>query len=653
MKGTAVGQAAQQQTSRRQLRRWLLEDLNAEQAGGPHAKPSTAHQRPWWQVMCLTGLDYFSTLGYQPGIAALAAGAVSPLATLILVLLTLLGALPVYRRVARESPHGQGSIAMLERILPRWTGKLFVLALLGFAATDFIITITLSAADATAHVLENPYVPDALHGQQVIVTLILIALLGSVFLRGFKEAIGIAVGIVVVYLALNAVVVAVALQHVAAHPHVVADWRALLIAEHPDFFGIALVALLVFPKLALGLSGFETGVAVMPLIKGDPGDDPKEPRGRIRGAHRLLTTAAVIMSVFLVASSFVTTLLIPQPEFEEGGKAYGRALAYLAHSYLGNGFGTVYDISTVLILWFAGASAMAGLLNLVPQYLPRYGMAPKWTRAVRPLVVVFTLTAFLITVIFAADVNAQGGAYATGVLVLITSAAVAVTMSARRRGHRKTTIAFAVVTVVFAYTTVDNVVERPDGVKIASLFILAIVATSLLSRILRVTELRITEVRLDPLAQRFVDEAAEAGEIRIIANEPDARDEAEYRDKEFEQRKHNHIPARSWPLFLEVTVADPSDFEAALHVTGEERHGYRILKMTSPTIANAIAALLLHLRDDTGDLPHIYFNWTEGNPVVYLLRYLFLGDGEIAPVTREVLREAERDPERRPLVHVG
>ncbi|GAB3844311.1 hypothetical protein [Dactylosporangium cerinum] len=186
------------------------------------------------------------------------------------MLLTLLGALPVYRRVARESPHGQGSIAMLERILPRWTGKLFVLALLGFAATDFIITITLSAADATAHVLENPYVPEALHGEQVVVTLILIALLGSVFLRGFKEAIGIAVGIVVVYLALNAVVVAVALQHVAAHPHVVADWRALLSSEHPDLFGIALVALLVFPKLALGLSGFETGVAVMPLIKETP-----------------------------------------------------------------------------------------------------------------------------------------------------------------------------------------------------------------------------------------------------------------------------------------------------------------------------------------------------------------------------------------------
>jgi hypothetical protein len=602
--------------------------------------------------MCLTGVDYFSTLGYQPGIAALAAGVLSPVATILLVLLTLLGALPIYRRVAAESPHGEGSIAMLERLLSWWRGKLFVLVLLGFVATDFIITITLSAADATAHVLENPLVPGVLDGHQVAITLFLIALLGGIFLKGFTEAIGIAVGLVAVYLALNFVVVAVALEHLVANPGLVVDWRQLVSTSYSSPLAMVAVALLVFPKLALGLSGFETGVAVMPLVRGDPDDPPERPVGRIRNTRKLLTTAAVIMSGFLITSSFATTVLIPHRQFEEGGQASGRALAYLAHQYLGSGFGTAYDLSTIGILWFAGASAMAGLLNIVPRYLPRYGMAPEWTRAVRPLALAFTAVAFAITVIFRADVEAQAGAYATGVLVLMSSAAVAVTLSIRRSGRRPAMLAFGLITLVFAYTTVANVIERPDGVKIASFFIAAILTTSLVSRVTRATELRVTEVILDENAQQFVKEAAES-ELRIIANEPHARDILEYLEKEHEERTRNQIPADAPVLFLEVTVVDPSEFEAQLQVTGEQRHGYRILRMESSAVPNAIAAVLLDVRDRTGKRPHIYFDWTEGNPVAHLLRYLIFGSGEVAPVTREVLRAAEPDLRQRPFVHVA
>jgi hypothetical protein len=593
--------------------------------------------------MCLTGVDYFSTLGYQPGIAALAAGALSPIATLFLVALTLFGALPVYRAVAGESPHGLGSLSMLERLLPGWRGKLLVLFLLGFVATAFIVTITLSAADATAHILHNPFVPEGLAGWQTPITIALIAALGAVFLVGFSEAISIAVVLVATYLALNVVVVVSAMRHVLASPHVVVDWQNAVTTSHSGPLAIIAVSLFVMPKLALGLSGFETGVAVMPLVKGDM-------RERIRGARRLLTTAALIMSGFLIASSFVTAVLIPEREFEEGGQANGRALAYLAHAYLGDWFGTAYDISTIAILWFAGASAMAGLLNIVPRYLPRYGMAPDWARAVRPMVLVFTGVSFAITIGFDAEVEAQGGAYATGVLALILSAAVAAALSAWQRGRRRPALLFGAVAAILLYATVANVIERPDGIVITSFFILAIVVTSLISRATRSTELRVTGVVLDERARRFVDEATE---VRFISNEPNERDRTEYEEKAREAWELHRLRNEEDLLFLEVTLSDASEFETELHVSGEELHGFRILKVKSPSISNAIAAILLHVRDDTGKLPHAYFHWAEGNPIGALLRYLVFGGGDVPPLTREILRIAEPDTSRRPQIHVG
>ncbi|MGW4822024.1 amino acid transporter [Streptomyces sp. NPDC004227] len=639
------------------LRAWMLEGLSDMGKGiqqAPHALPEPPHKgQRWWRVMCLTGVDYFSTLGYQPGIAALAAGLLSPIATLVLVLVTLAGALPVYRRVAAESPHGAGSIAMLERLLSFWQGKLFVLTLLGFAATDFLITMTLSAADASTHLVENPHLTAALHSHQMLITLLLIALLGAVFLKGFVEAIGVAFVLVAIYLALNAVVVAVGLWHALTAGHVVTDWTSALTAQHGNVFLMVGVALLVFPKLALGLSGFETGVAVMPHVRGNPDDTEERPTGRIRDTRKLLTTAALIMSCFLIATSFITTLLIPAPEFKAGGQANGRALAYLAHEYLGNTFGTVYDVSTILILWFAGASAMAGLLNLMPRYLPRYGMAPHWARAVRPMVIVFTLIGFLVTWIFDANVDKQGGAYATGVLVLISSAAIAVTIAARRAGQRKWTIAFGVISAVFLYTTVVNVIERPDGVKIGACFIAGIILVSLLSRLARSFELRVTSVTLDAMAERFVRDIA-SRKIRFIAKEPERQAKSEYRDKIEQIRSDSDIPLTEDFVFVEVTVTDPSEFEAGLTVHGEVRHDrYRVLALESASVPNALAALLLHVREMTGRTPHIYFEWTEGNPFANFLRFFLFGLGEVAPVTREVLREAEPDRAKRPRVHTG
>ena len=599
--------------------------------------------------MCLTGVDYFSTLGYQPGIAFLAAGALSPIATLVLILLTLFGALPIYRRVAENSPHGQGSISMLEELLPRWRGKVFVLCLLGFAATDFVITITLSAADATAHIVGNPFVPEQFN-HPVALTLLLLLMLSAVFLKGFREAIGFAVFIVGVYLVLNVVVIGWGILEVSHHPEYFPRWRDGLLAAHGSPIMMVAAALIVFPKLALGLSGFETGVAVMPLVQGDPGDDPHLPAGRIRNAKKLLRTAALIMTVMLMGSSIITTLLIPPHEFEEGGRAWGRALAFLAHEHLGEAFGTAYDLSTISILWFAGASAMAGLLNLVPRYLPRYGMAPEWARASRPLVVLFTFITCLITVIFDANVEAQGGAYATGVLVLMTSASVAVTLSVRKR--YRLWLAYSAITAVFVYTTIVNIAERPDGVKIASWFIVTIIVTSLVSRVLRSTELRVQSVEADATARRFIHEAGR-GPIRIIANRPDTGMPEEYEHKLREARDSHHLAPNEHVLFVEVRPGDVSEFAGHLKVEGVEVGPYRVLRCVSSAIPNAIAALLLYIRDETREIPHAYFGWTEGNPIVYLLKFLALGEGDTAPVAREVLRQIEPDPLRRPRIHVG
>lgn len=635
----------------RTLMRWLLEE-GRQTKEGPYPKEAAHQKHVWWQVMCLTGVDYFSTLGYQPGIAALAAGSLSPLATLILVLLTLFGALPIYRRIAAQSPHGEGSIAMLEHLLPWWQGKFFVLCLLGFVATDFIITITLSAADATAHIVENPLAPHFLHSQVVIITLVLITLLGAVFLKGFQEAIGLAVFLVIIYLLLNLITIGVGVSQIIQQPSVIADWQRALFTSHSNPFVMLGVAVLLFPKLALGLSGFETGVVVMPLVKGSDSDTEEHPTGRIRNTRKLLTAAALIMSFFLLTSSFVTTLLIPEAEFKAGGEASGRALAYIAHRYLGSGFGTAYDLSTIAILWFAGASAMAGLLNIVPRYLPRYGMAPNWTRTTRPLVLVYTAIAFTVTILFKANVEAQGGAYATGVLVLMTSAAVAVTLASSRQGAKRARLVFGAITLVFVYTTIVNIIERPEGIRIAGFFIGAIVFTSLVSRVWRSTELRVEQVEMDETARRFITEASQ-DTLRIIANRLNAGDVDEYYWKEKEVREDNHIPATDSVLFLEIQIADASEFVDTVRVKGIIVGEYRILRAESAAVPNAIAAILLYARDQTGKLPHAYFGWAEGNPIQYLLRFILFGEGDIAVVTREVLRKAERNPELRPAVHVG
>ncbi len=622
----------------------------------PGEKPSDqpAQQDHWWKVMCLTGVDYFSTLGYQPGIAFLAAGILSPISTLVLVVVTIFCALPVYYVVARHSPNGEGSLAMLEKLLSGWLSKIVILLLLGFAATDFIITITLSAADAAAHIVQNPLFVRSFHtNEPILITLILIFSLAAIFYRGFNEAIGLCFVIVTCYLILNAILVLNCFGVLSSNWQTVTNWQSNLFSQFSSVPAIFLAAALVFPKLALGLSGFETGVAVMPLVKGAVTDTEENKDGRILHTRFLLATAALIMSVFLMGSSVVSTLLIAHESFAPGGPANGRALAYLAHKYMGESFGTAYDISTILILWFAGASAIAGLLGLVPKYLPRFGMAPAWTTAVRPLVIFFTAVGFAVTILFRADVDAQAGAYATGVLVLMTSAAVVSTIKVWKefpmlRGW------FCIITLIFIYTTGANITERPDGLRIATFFILCILFSSALSRALRSTELRIERVEFDETAKRFIEQACKQnlGQVRLLAHRIGRNN---YKEKEENARRVHSIQLREGDfIFVEVEPTEVSNFgEALLEVSGIELDGYKIMRCKCPAVPNGIAAILLNIRRQTEKNPHVYLGWTEGDPIANVFKYIFFGEGETAMLTREILRCTEAKESKRPFVHLG
>lgn len=715
----------------------------------------------WLWAMCLTGVDYFSTLGYQPSIAFTATGYLCPLATIVVVLVTLLGALPVYSLVARRSSKGLGSIGMLEKLLHGWLGKILVLVLLGFAATDFVITKTLSAADASSHAISNPLWPfqpptddtkliaaleadllggviyvdkedsftnfldtmesrisgfktksneekrdfeletlkilsaserKARHPQQLLLSMFLLILLGGMFLRGFREVIGLAVIIVFLYLMLNLVVIVSGLKYLCEHGYLFQEWLDRLgnqetwfptawQREHipswgkfPGTLGLIMTCLLLFPKLALGLSGFETGVAIMPLIRGGLGDTEE---GRVRAARSLLVTAALIMSVLLLSSSLVVTTLIPAnelvsplgPEFE--CKAKDRALAYLAHGesplpglqsgdhpIFGTAFGTVYDISTIIILWFAGASAMAALLNLVPQYLPRYGMAPAWTTNVIKLVILFTFVNIFVTWMFDARVDKQGDAYATGVLVLILSACTAsVIQIVRERPVRPWASPLPWyllgVTAVFAYTLLEILIEKPEGMKIAACFIASILIFSFISRLNRTTELRFEGFQYEDENSQFLYESMLESDFHLVVpHRPGRRDLS---DKEDAIRKEHHLEDREDEIvFLELSVGDASDFmvKPLLKVIHDDNRW--ILKIKGcASIPHVIAGVTMIMAQRSSKPLEIHFGWSDESPLIANLKFVFFGEGNIPWLVREVIRRNQPVERYQPRVVVG
>jgi hypothetical protein len=644
-----------------------------------------AHHYGWPLIMCLCGVDYFSTLGYQPSIAFEGAGTLAPLATLVLVLVTLGGALPIYRHVVGETPDGVGSIGMIERMFSGWRAKLIVLVLIGFAATDFVITKTLSAADAAAHLISNPLyagIAPPWMQSQMAVTMFLLVMLGAMFLKGYGEVVGLATILVVAFLGLTSVIVVASLWYLLTHPSLLPGWVGEISAgsyhlEHAPLSGsgpwvAAAIAILIFPKLALGLSGFETGVLHVHLVRGTDAD-PDNQVARVANTRRMLLVAAVIMSFFLIGSSLATgtNTLIPAAELQlepVKGKAMDRALAYLAHGesphaicpLFGPVFGTVYDISTILILWFAGASAMGGLLNMVPRYLPRYGMAPEWAGAYRPLIIAFTVINLLVTLAFRANVSAQGGAYATGVLVLMTSACVASFVHEMRRkpephhglALQAQRFGFGLITVVFIYTTIANILERPDGIIIASIFITCVMTISFTSRFCRSDELRHKEFRFADDADRMLwtDVLFEQAFRVLVPHRPGSRSLA---DKEAEIRRKHRIPEHVPIVFLEVYYGDVSEFENAPIISvRQEGKRFVITARDVVSVSHTIAQVAIEMAKGGAPLD-VIFGWSKGSSLKLALNFVLFGQGDVPNRVVNLLDTAIADPGRRPTVIVG
>jgi hypothetical protein len=661
---------------------------------------------PWWLVLALVGLDYFSTLAYLPSIAVDAVRAVgferqyAPLAALGIVLVTLLGALPVYCYVVGRSPHGDGATGLLDRTVHGWFGKIMVLFVLGFVATDLVITRSLSVSDAAEHIVRNPvwldsvewtqthreevrsWFPEVLRGAffEFWTEQLLLALLMTVVGFGFWWMLQgrfrgwfmrFAAAVVIVYLGLTAVLLANAFLYVARYPELWDKWSGSLppVGEGREAWAMIAVTLLAFPQLALGLSGFELSMASAPLVTGRDDDQPDRPRGRIRNTRKLMLAAALIMSVFMLASVQATTLLIPDDALS--GDARHRALAYLAHGgavlgqpksgpglgfLYGEVFGTLYDLSSVLILCLAGASVTLGLRDLVPQYLTRFGMQLHWAARTGAILHLFNVVILVVTVVFRASVSAMQLAYATSVLALLTGAcgAALVDVGQRCAGRSWRGLAsapFGVLTGFFLVMVTLTILINPAGLAIALAFLLTVLATAFASRWWRSTELRFQGFTFVDDASKKRWEAIRELDFQVLVPHRPGDQSLEVKEKEV--RAKHRLGAGVPIIFVEVEVGDPSDFLHAplMEICKDcEREVIRITRCAS--VAHVLAALCLEFTH-VGQPPEIYFGWSEQSPLAAMLNFLFLGGGNVPWLVHDLIVKNQPIRSRRPRVVVG
>ncbi len=670
------------------------------------AKPAApAATYAWGLVLALIGLDYFSSLAYLPSIAVRALGDRWPLAPLValgVVVVTLFGAVPVYIHVVRRSPHGEGATGLLERLVKGWFGKTLILVLLGFIATDFVITRTLSYADASAHVVHNPQwqrgvdhvtankesiraaLPEFMRGRffdfwdaQLVLTIVL--LIASFGFYWFVQVgltrrfLRVAALIVIAYLGLNAVVIGCGIAHLVERPELWHRWLASVhetvrdapLTKHglSTLGAVALVSLATFPQMALGLSGFELSMATAPLIEGRPNDDPKEPHGRIRRARRMILIAALIMSVFILGAVLVVTLMVPVDAFDLGGTANHRALAWLAHG--GNGavsplfgpiFGSIYDLSSVAILFLAGASATIGLRDLVPRYLARYGMQLHWAARVGIIVHLFNVVILLVTLVFRASVSAQQEAYAASVLVLLTAASVAAYLDVRKRWatstYRLLALApFFLIMIFFLGMAMLTTVLNASGLLISLGFIGVVLGTAFSSRWFRSTELRFDGFVFADPESRLRWEAIRQLEFQALVPHRPGRNTLAA--KEAEVRERHRLGPEVPIIYIEAELGDPSDFLQRPLMKVVQEDGREVIRVSQcASVAHVLAAVGLEFRM-VGRPPELIFGWSEESPLAANISFLLMGRGNVPWMVHDLIRRAEPNPARQPRVVIG
>jgi len=687
-----------------------------EATSAPSQTPTptpTPFRTAWPWVMCVIGLDYLSTLAYQPSIAFAAAGRLAPLVTVLVACVTLFFALPVYWYIAGRSPHGGGSTALLERVIPGWFGKLLLLVLLGFGAVDLVFTRTFSAAAAAEHLTFNPHPQWQLtldsttqqgeewrqqlppwakvrsegfwHRQTVVMLIVLVlgTVAGLIFFKGYtRNFIRLAVLTVALYLGLTLIVVGSGVWYLIERPELVnawwvdvwtGNWKPGAHVRPATDWGVLLgTCIPLLPALCLGLSGFEFTLMAMPLVRGRASDSPENPRGVIRNTRILLAVAAITMSCYLLTSTLVTTVLIPPAAHDVNGQAKYRSLAYLAHGgaltdgqpatamnpVFGLAFGTVYDAVTVGILALAGLSFALTLASWIPPYLNRLGMEFTWSMNWGVLAYLFLGVKFGVTLYYGADMDAHRAAYLTSVLALFAFASLAAMVDAwqrrREKGWQKAFRVpplFLLAVIVFVVCATSVAWDRRVGAVMAGGFIAVVLGVSIATRAWRSTEFRFEAFEFADKTSEFEWGRLKTSEYPILV--PIRAGLKDLREKEIEVRTRHRIPGAVPVMFVMAELADPSDFHQKPLVRIAREDGRIVIHITRCcSIPHALAAAAVEIATD-GAVPEVHFGWSAENPVTANLNFVLFGMGNVPWMVYTLIRRANVPENRKPHVVVA